>query len=67
MAAIGIGFLGSPQVFVRYISMKDEKQILQLRKQSRLLTRKGARHMREGLFDVTISMCESLYIHCSVV
>ena len=27
-AAIGIGFLGSPQVFVRYISMKDEKQIL---------------------------------------
>lgn len=28
MAAIGIGFLGSPQVFVRYISMKDEKQIL---------------------------------------
>ncbi|MFT7669228.1 MAG: sodium/proline symporter [Planctomycetota bacterium] len=26
--AIGIGFLGSPQVFVRYISMKDEKQIL---------------------------------------
>ncbi|MFK7961599.1 MAG: sodium/proline symporter [Phycisphaerales bacterium] len=28
MAAIGIGFLGSPQVFVRYISMKNEKQIL---------------------------------------
>ncbi len=28
MAAIGIGFLGSPQVFVRFISMKDEKQIL---------------------------------------
>lgn len=28
MAAIGIGFLGSPQVFVRYISMKDEKQIM---------------------------------------
>jgi len=28
MAAIGIGFMGSPQVFVRYISMKDEKQIL---------------------------------------
>ncbi len=27
-AAIGIGFLGSPQVFVRFISMKDEKQIL---------------------------------------
>ena len=27
-AAIGIGFLGSPQVFVRYISMKDEKQIV---------------------------------------
>ncbi|MDF1799458.1 MAG: sodium/proline symporter [Planctomycetota bacterium] len=27
-AAIGIGFMGSPQVFVRYISMKDEKQIL---------------------------------------
>jgi len=27
-AAIGIGFLGSPQVFVRYISMKNEKQIL---------------------------------------
>ena len=26
--AIGIGFLGSPQVFVRYISMKDEKQIV---------------------------------------
>lgn len=26
--AIGIGFLGSPQVFVRFISMKDEKQIL---------------------------------------
>ncbi len=28
MAAIGIGFMGSPQVFVRFISMKDEKQIL---------------------------------------
>jgi len=28
MAAIGIGFLGSPQVFVRYISMKNEAQIL---------------------------------------
>ncbi|MFT7619015.1 MAG: sodium/proline symporter [Planctomycetota bacterium] len=28
LAAIGIGFLGSPQVFVRYISMKDEKQII---------------------------------------
>jgi sodium/proline symporter len=28
MAAIGIGFLGSPQVFVRYISMKNEQQIL---------------------------------------
>ncbi len=28
LAAIGIGFMGSPQVFVRYISMKDEKQIL---------------------------------------
>ena len=27
-AAIGIGFLGSPQVFVRFISMKDERQIL---------------------------------------
>ncbi len=27
LAAIGIGFWGSPQVFVRYISMKDEKQI----------------------------------------
>lgn len=26
--AIGIGFLGSPQVFVRFISMKNEKQIL---------------------------------------
>lgn len=26
--AIGIGFWGSPQVFVRYISMKDTKQIL---------------------------------------
>ncbi len=25
--AIGIGFLGSPQVFARYISMKDTKQI----------------------------------------
>tara|TARA_R110002073_G_scaffold118918_4_gene259055 strand:- start:7197 stop:8780 length:1584 start_codon:yes stop_codon:yes gene_type:complete len=28
LAAIGIGFWGSPQVFVRYISMKDEKSIL---------------------------------------
>ena len=28
MAAIGIGFLGSPQVFVRYISMKNEQQIV---------------------------------------
>ncbi len=28
LAAIGICFLGSPQVFVRYISMKNEKQIL---------------------------------------
>lgn len=28
LAAIGIGFFGSPQVFVRYISMKDTKQIL---------------------------------------
>jgi len=28
LAAIGIGFFGSPQVFVRYISMKNEKQIL---------------------------------------
>ncbi len=28
MAAIGIGFLGAPQVFVRFISMKNEKQIL---------------------------------------
>lgn len=28
LAAIGIGFWGSPQVFVRYISMKNEKQIL---------------------------------------
>ncbi|NQU47313.1 MAG: sodium/proline symporter [Planctomycetes bacterium] len=28
MAAIGVGFMGSPQVFVRYISMKNEKQIL---------------------------------------
>ncbi len=27
LAAIGIGFWGSPQVFVRYISMKNEKQI----------------------------------------
>ena len=27
-AAIGIGFWGSPQVFVRYISMKDTRQIL---------------------------------------
>ena len=27
-AAIGIGFMGSPQVFVRFVSMKDEKQIL---------------------------------------
>lgn len=27
-AAIGIGFLGSPQVFVRFISMKNTKQIL---------------------------------------
>ena len=27
LAAIGIGFFGSPQVFVRYISMKDVKQI----------------------------------------
>lgn len=27
-AAIGIGFWGSPQVFVRYISMKNEAQIL---------------------------------------
>lgn len=25
---IGLGFLGSPQVFVRFISLKDEKQIL---------------------------------------
>lgn len=28
LAAIGIGFWGSPQVFVRYISMKSEKSIL---------------------------------------
>ena len=28
LAAIGIGFWGSPQVFVRYISMKSEKAIL---------------------------------------
>lgn len=28
LAAIGIGFWGSPQVFVRYISMKNTKQIL---------------------------------------
>jgi len=28
LAAIGIGFFGSPQVFVRYISMKNTKQIL---------------------------------------
>jgi sodium/proline symporter len=28
LAAIGIGFLGSPQVFVRFISMKNTKQIL---------------------------------------
>lgn len=28
LAAIGIGFWGSPQVFVRYISMKNEKQIV---------------------------------------
>ncbi len=28
LAAIGIGFWGSPQVFVRYISMKDTRQIL---------------------------------------
>ncbi|MBO6514695.1 MAG: sodium/proline symporter [Phycisphaerales bacterium] len=27
LAAIGIGFWGSPQVFVRYISMKNEQQI----------------------------------------
>jgi len=27
-AGIGIGFLGSPQVFVRFISLKNEKQIL---------------------------------------
>ena len=27
LAAIGIGFWGSPQVFVRYISMKNERQI----------------------------------------
>ena len=28
LAAIGIGFLGSPQIFVRYISMKSEKGIV---------------------------------------
>tara|TARA_R110002073_G_scaffold147687_3_gene300688 strand:- start:378 stop:1928 length:1551 start_codon:yes stop_codon:yes gene_type:complete len=28
LAAIGIGFFGSPQVFVRFISMKNTKQIL---------------------------------------
>ncbi len=28
LAAIGIGFWGSPQVFVRFISMKNEQQIL---------------------------------------
>lgn len=28
LAAIGIGFWGSPQVFVRYISMKNEQQIV---------------------------------------
>lgn len=28
LAAIGIGFWGSPQVFVRYISMKSEKSIV---------------------------------------
>ncbi|MCA9279072.1 MAG: sodium/proline symporter [Phycisphaerales bacterium] len=28
LAAIGIGFLGSPQVFVRFISLKNTKQIL---------------------------------------
>lgn len=28
LAAIGIGFWGSPQIFVRYISMKSEKSIL---------------------------------------
>lgn len=28
LAAIGIGFWGSPQVFVRYISMKNERQIV---------------------------------------
>ncbi len=28
LAAIGIGFWGSPQVFVRYISMRNEQQIL---------------------------------------
>lgn len=28
LAAIGIGFWGSPQVFVRYISMRNEKQIV---------------------------------------
>ena len=28
LAGIGIGFLGSPQVFVRFISLKNEQQIL---------------------------------------
>ena len=28
LAMIGIGFLGSPQVFVRFISIKSEKEIL---------------------------------------
>ncbi len=28
LAAIGVGFWGSPQIFVRYISMKTEKSIL---------------------------------------
>jgi sodium/proline symporter len=28
LAAIGIGFFGSPQVFVRFVSMKNTKQIL---------------------------------------
>ncbi len=28
LAAIGVGFWGSPQIFVRYISMKSEKSIL---------------------------------------
>ena len=28
MGMIGLGFLGSPQVFVRFIALKDEKQIL---------------------------------------